>query len=105
MSQCTSRSGGNIGAGASRPDLWSHCAFEGQSGLEARVEAFRQHFLAEETEPVPFYLEPFTLDLARDHAALIEVIRDRIPDGPVLVVLDTLNRSLTPESRVQRRGH
>jgi hypothetical protein len=71
-----------------------YCAFEGQIGIEARVEAFRQRFLAEDASPVPFYLEPVTLDLVRDHAALNATIQALDIDNPVLVVLDTLNRSL-----------
>jgi len=71
-----------------------YCAFEGQSGLETRVEAFRQRFLAEEFEPVPFYLEPVTLDLVGDQAELVAVIRRQLAEAPVAVVLDTLNRSL-----------
>ena len=39
-----------------------YCAFEGQTGLEARVEAFRQRFLPETPDKVPFYLQPVTLD-------------------------------------------
>jgi AAA domain len=35
-----------------------YCAFEGQSGIKARVEAWRQTHLAKTTEAVPFYLEP-----------------------------------------------
>ncbi|EGP07532.1 hypothetical protein CSIRO_2771 [Bradyrhizobiaceae bacterium SG-6C] len=70
-----------------------YCAFEGQTGIEARVEAFRRK------HPVPanppFFLEPVTLDLVRDHQALINVLRTRLSDAPpVAVVLDTLNRSL-----------
>lgn len=80
-----------------------YCAFEGQTGLETRVEAFRQRFLpaapakgeADERPPVPFYLEPATLDLVGDHVELISVIRRQLTDAkPVAVVLDTLNRSL-----------
>jgi len=71
-----------------------YCAFEGQSGLEARVEAFRQRFLADDHPPVLFYLEPVTLDLVLDHVELIAVIRRQIAGNPVAVVLDTLNRSL-----------
>jgi len=77
-----------------QPGAVVYCAFEGQSGLEARVEAFRQRFLAEAHEPVPFYLEPVTLDLVADHDELIAVICRQIDDRPVAVVLDTLNRSL-----------
>jgi hypothetical protein len=46
-------------------------------------------------EPVPFYLEPLTLDLVADYAELIAVIGQQLGvTPPVLVVLDTLNRSL-----------
>ena len=72
-----------------------YCCFEGQSGIKARVEAFRQrhgHHLAEE---VPFFLQPFTLDLVREHAELIEAVNAMLRGTrPVAVVLDTLNRSL-----------
>lgn len=71
-----------------------YCAFEGQSGLEARAEAFRQRSLAEDHGPIPFYLQPVTLDLIKDHEELISVIRAQLGDAPVVVVLDTLNRSL-----------
>jgi hypothetical protein len=72
-----------------------YCAFEGQNGFEARAEAFRQTFPIETSDPVPFYLEPLTLDLVADHAELIAVIGQQLGDTPpVLVVLDTLNRSL-----------
>lgn len=71
-----------------------YCAFEGQSGLEARVEAFRQRFLGEDVGLVPFYLQPVTLDLVADQGELIAVIRRQIAAGAALVVLDTLNRSL-----------
>ena len=37
-----------------------YCAFEGQSGIEARVEAFRQKHLAEDHDDIPFYIEPVT---------------------------------------------
>src|SRR6476659_8886370 len=72
-----------------------YCAFEGQTGIEARVEAFRQTFPIETDEPVPFYLEPVTLDLVADHVELIGTIKRQLENtAPVLVVLDTLNRSL-----------
>ena len=72
-----------------------YCAFEGQTGFEARVAAFRQRFLASHIGKVPFYLEPVTLDLVRDHRALIAAIRSQLGDDkPVAVVLDTLNRSI-----------
>jgi len=72
-----------------------YCAFEGQNGFEARAEAFRQTFPIETSDPVPFYLEPLTLDLVADYAELIAVIGQQLgATPPVLVVLDTLNRSL-----------
>jgi hypothetical protein len=72
-----------------------YCAFEGQTGLEARVEAFRQRFLPETPDKVPFYLQPVTLDLVRDRGALITGIKAQLGDRkPVAVTLDTLNRSI-----------
>lgn len=71
-----------------------YCCFEGQSGIRSRLEAFRQRFLSEETEGVPFFLQPATLDLVKDHAELIAAIRTTLTEPPVAVVLDTLNRSL-----------
>ena len=71
-----------------------YCAFEGQSGIQARAEAFRQTFPIECSD-VPFYLQPVTLDLVADHKELMEAIRRQLgTEKPVLVVLDTLNRSL-----------
>lgn len=72
-----------------------YCAFEGQSGFEARVEAFRQRFMGDEQGIVPFYLEPVQLSLARDHRALIAAVSQHLGDvKPAAVCLDTLNRSL-----------
>jgi hypothetical protein len=72
-----------------------YCAFEGQTGIEQRVEAFRLKNLHGHDAAVPFYLEPVTLDLVRDHGALITAIRQSLGDVmPVAVTLDTLNRSL-----------
>ena len=72
-----------------------YCAFEGSHGFGARIEAFRQKFLTGiSDDPVAFYLEPVTLDLVRDHVALIESIKATLDERPALVILDTLNRSL-----------
>jgi AAA domain len=72
-----------------------YCAFEGQTGMETRVEAFRREFPIETDEPVPFYLQPMTLDLVAHHGELIAAVRQQLgKTAPVLVVLDTLNRSL-----------
>jgi AAA domain len=72
-----------------------YCSFEGQSGLEARVEAFRLHKLESHTGDVPFYLQPLNLNLVKDHQALIAAIRLQLGSiKPVAIALDTLNRSL-----------
>jgi hypothetical protein len=72
-----------------------YCCFEGQSGIKARIEAFRQRHLAEQSDAPPFYLQPVTIDLVKEHGELIAAIRTTLADvPPVAVVLDTLNRSL-----------
>jgi hypothetical protein len=83
-----------------------YCAFEGQIGFQARIEAFRQHhadlleewrkgeLLANRSPEVPFFLQPLRLALVQDYAELIESIRETLTSAPALVVLDTLNRSL-----------
>lgn len=72
-----------------------YAAFEGQEGFKARKEAFCQHSMPADHGPVPFYLLPTTVDLVSDHKDLITAIKDQLEDArPVLVVLDTLNRSL-----------
>jgi hypothetical protein len=69
-----------------------YCCFEGQSGISARVEAFRLRFLPEDADSVPFFLQPAPMDLIKEHQDLIGAIRANA--NPVAVVLDTLNRSL-----------
>jgi hypothetical protein len=72
-----------------------YCCFEGQSGVKARVEAFRQKYRDKLTEEVPFFLQSVTLDLVRDHPELIEAVKAALAGSmPVAIVLDTLNRSL-----------
>jgi hypothetical protein len=72
-----------------------YCAFEGQSGIETRVEAFRQKHLAEDHDPAACYFETLTLNLVREHQALIVAIKAKLGSTiPVAVFLDTLNRSL-----------
>src|SRR5262249_41455532 len=69
-----------------------YAAFEGQSGIKARIAAFKQHHSVTEA---PFYLLPAILDLVKDHAELIEAIRTELSGAlPHAIVLDTLNRSL-----------
>ncbi|PNE10940.1 MAG: hypothetical protein CR217_11555 [Beijerinckiaceae bacterium] len=72
-----------------------YCAFEGQTGLRNRVEAFRQRKLTEGAMGVPFYLIADAMNLVADHGALIASIRATLGDiKPAAVALDTLNRSL-----------
>jgi hypothetical protein len=60
------------------PGAVVYCAFEGQSGIEARCAAFRKGFLANHHQPVPFYLEPVTLDLVKDAPELTRVVRQTL---------------------------
>ena len=70
-----------------------YCAAEGATGFRNRVEAYRRHHGTEGA--LPFYLVPDALDLIADATALVASIRVTLGDTrPVLVVLDTLNRSL-----------
>jgi hypothetical protein len=70
-----------------------YCAFEGAEGFKARAAAFRQHHHVPPDAEVPFFLMPTRMDLVKDHAGLIATIQEKSA-VPVLVVLDTLNRSL-----------
>jgi hypothetical protein len=71
-----------------------YCAFEGQTGIPARAEAFRQRFMADQTlDGVPFYVVTLRLNLVGEFLNLIHAIRLQA-SVPALVVLDTLNRSL-----------
>jgi RecA-family ATPase len=46
-------------------------------------------------EGIPFFLQPVTIDLVKEHEELIAAIRATLTESPpVVVVLDTLNRSL-----------
>lgn len=45
----------------------SNSTLEGQSGFEARAEAFKQRHLDSNTAPVPFYLMPTPLKLVSDN--------------------------------------
>lgn len=68
---------------------------EGQSGFPARIEAFRSHRLDGNVAEPPFYLLPTRLDLVGDIGALIADIEAQLGGiGPILIVIDTLNRSL-----------
>lgn len=68
-----------------------YCAFEGSDGFKARAEAFRRQKGI--TTGVPFHLVPVVVNMIADHVHLIASIRAH-EVKPVVVVLDTLNRSL-----------
>ena len=70
-----------------------YLALEGGKGFEGRIEAFRQLYLQETPDRVPFYLIADPINLAKDHADLIGCIRLQACP-PAAVVIDTLNRSL-----------
>lgn len=72
-----------------------YVACEGALGFRARVEAFRQRHLSEQSESIPFYLVPATIDLVGEFGELIAAINAAVGEPmPVAVVIDTLNRSL-----------
>ena len=72
-----------------------YVACEGALGFRARVEAFRQRRLAEDTSDVPFFLVPATVDLVDEQLDLIAAINSVLgATGPIAVVMDTLNRSM-----------
>jgi hypothetical protein len=75
-----------------KPGAVVYLALEGGHGFRARIAAYRRkHGLTD----VPFFLITDRTDLVRDHEALIAAIREQIgADMPVLVAIDTLNRSL-----------
>jgi hypothetical protein len=72
-----------------------HVACEGEQGIGGRVAAFQQRFLDAYEGNIPVHIVTARLDLIRDHAVLIQNIRDQVGEMlPVVVTLDTLNRSL-----------
>jgi AAA domain len=72
-----------------------YCALEGAQGFRARVEAFRREKLSGEASSPPFHLMASALNLVADQAAFLEALRAQLgEDRPVVVVIDTLNRSL-----------
>jgi hypothetical protein len=71
----------------------AYCSFEGEAGIKARIEAFRQQKLAEEVDPVPFHLHTKKMDLVKRADDLIASLQDS-GLSPAIVVMDTLNRSL-----------
>jgi hypothetical protein len=71
-----------------------YLALEGGEGFKARIEAFRQRCLSEQASDIPFYLISASVNFVKDRAALVESIKNQLDKMPVLVVIDTLNRSL-----------
>jgi hypothetical protein len=72
-----------------------YCAAEGAEGFRARFEAFRRRFLAEGPATLPFYIVPAALDLIGEVDSLRRAIEDELGGtAPVLICLDTLNRTL-----------
>jgi hypothetical protein len=69
-----------------------YLALEGGYGFRARIEAYRR---THDIKDAPFYLVTDRTNLIQDHADLITDIKRQIGKSvPVLVVIDTLNRSL-----------
>jgi hypothetical protein len=76
-----------------------YVACEGERGLKARKEAFRQKHLSgglmERGLDPPFYLLTTRLNLPKQADKLARDIADQIPPGVVgAIVIDTLNRSI-----------
>jgi AAA domain len=73
-----------------------YCAFEGAHGFRARVEAYRRANDIDRDADVPFYLSPLKFELVKRHKDLVAAIKVVLGDAiPVVIVLDTLNRSMT----------
>jgi hypothetical protein len=70
-----------------------YLALEGGKGFTHRVEAFRRHH---KVTNAPFYLITDRAALVYEHRQLITEIKGQLREPrPALVVIDTLNRSLT----------
>jgi hypothetical protein len=72
-----------------------YVACEGERGIGARIEAWRQQNPLAVSKAVPFWLLTTRLDLASEHNTLISDVRAQIgSEHPVTIVIDTLNRSI-----------
>jgi hypothetical protein len=71
-----------------------YLALEGRGGFNKRVEAWRKQHSLDRGLDVPFHLLTTPVDLVKDHRAIIEAIEAQ-GVAPSLVVIDTLNRSLS----------
>jgi hypothetical protein len=73
-----------------------YCAFEGGHGYKGRIEAIRRHYGINDDVDVPLYVMPGQVDLIADEKALVDEFRYQLGTVvPAVVVLDTLNRSLS----------
>jgi hypothetical protein len=75
-----------------------YCAFEGQAGVQTRIEGWCRSFLPEDRDrsTVPFFIQTLRLALVDDHPELIEaVVRCLGGISPAAIILDTLNKSIT----------
>jgi hypothetical protein len=71
-----------------------YCVLEGQRGFRRRLEAYRREKMNGERS-APFHLMESPLNLVADYALLADAIREQVADDPpVVIVFDTLNRSL-----------
>ena len=78
-----------------QPGSIVYIACEGEAGIKARAEAFRQARIAEEGADPPFYLLTTRLDLVADIDELMACIAAQLPEPKcAAIVIDTLNRSL-----------
>lgn len=85
-----------------------YIACEGERGLGARVQAFRQKHQAQGPLMPPFYLLATRLDLVADARTLVDDITAQLDglDTCAAIVIDTLNRSLNgSESSDQDMGN
>ena len=72
-----------------------YCAFEGAHGYKKRVEALRRHYGMDADADVPLYVMPGQANLIAEHRLLISDIAEQLATtAPVVLVLDTLNKSL-----------
>ena len=73
-----------------------YCAFEGGHGYKGRIEAIRRHYKIGNDVNVPLYVMPGQVDLIADAQAVVRDFKEQLRDTvPAVVVLDTLNRSLS----------
>jgi hypothetical protein len=74
-----------------------YLALEGGKGFEARIEAFRQRFLPEDAERVPFFLVADALNVVKEHADLVGCIRLQTGKAP-----DTIPPALSTASEYRK---